>query len=942
VQSSSAHRTNDGSTGEFPKPATDAALPSEDQPTVISHRPPLPASSSNPPTVPSTPAEFVPGMRLGHFELLEYVGGGGMGRVFRALDTSLNRPVALKILSREQAADAETLMRFRNEARSAARLNHDGIIQVYFVGEDAGLPFIAFEFVEGVNVRVLVEQKGRLSLAEAVSYTLQVAEALAHAAQRNVVHRDIKPSNILITADGRSKLIDMGLARLQNADNPAGELTVSGVTLGTFDYISPEQARDPRVADVRSDIYSLGCTFFYMLTGRPPFPQGTVLQKLLQHQADEPPDLREFRPELPEEVSRVLRKMMAKDPNHRYQDATKLIMGLLVLAELAGLQRVGPGQTVWVAPREPDVSVLERHLPWLAPVAALVGIVLLLHLLWSSGGLRDGQGGIPVANAPTVRTEQRPSVLESPEMEPDEALAPETSPLPPTSPPAAAAPSKPENVPQPPSPEQGKTPASPAPHAPASVAPSAPSPAGQVDAAIAFEGSATPRLSTGLGSERLEGGLAFSPQVSGALSAAWAGPAAASPSPPPGAAKPIAPVPAVKPSDEGILLLRGNRATPERFASLGAACSAAADGETIELRYHGRRREAPLNLTHRQLTIRAGEGFQPGLVFRPAEVDSIKHTRSMITLAGNRLAISGVAVEFEVPRDVPADDWSLFQMSEGQELSLARCSLTIRNASDRQAAYHQDVAFFRLQSDLAIDGGQSSASAVPLTTLTLADCIARGEAVFLRVEKLQPVSLTWKNGLLVTTERLLMAEGGERSPLPEESIHLALQHLTAVARNGLCHLNHAEFAAHLWPLRVEPEGCIFLIGPASPLIEQTGVTDVAEALTRLAWNGSHNFYEGFTVFWNIRTLNAGAPAQLMAFNDWQAYWKAEREYLPGWNLVQWRQLPEASRPVSAHTPADYALRGNNNPAVGAGGDDHDAGMKPDQLPPLPSESDEPL
>ena len=232
------------------------------------------------------------GERLGQFQLQKFIGGGGMGVVFRALDTTLNREVAVKVLSRDQASDEEALRRFRNEAQSAARLNHDNIARVYYVGEDRGVHYIVFEFIEGVNIRDLVEQAGPLPLAEALSYTYQIAEALDHASQRDVIHRDIKPSNVLITPDGRAKLVDMGLARLEQVAQADNDLTASGVTLGTFDYISPEQARDPRSADVRSDLYSLGCSFFYMLTGRPPFPDGTVLQKLLQHQGDDPPDPR--------------------------------------------------------------------------------------------------------------------------------------------------------------------------------------------------------------------------------------------------------------------------------------------------------------------------------------------------------------------------------------------------------------------------------------------------------------------------------------------------------------------------------------------------------------------------------------------------------------------------------------------------------------------------
>ena len=314
----------------------------------------------------------MPGDRLGHFELVEYVGGGGMGRVFRAIDTQLGRTVALKVLPPEQASDPDALQRFQNEAQSSARLDHDNIARAYYVGEDRGLHYIVFEFIEGVNVRLLVERKGPLPLAEAVSYTLQVAEALAHADARAVVHRDIKPSNVLITPEGRVKLIDMGLARLRHADPAVADLTASGVTLGTFDYISPEQARDPRNADIRSDIYSLGCTLFFMLAGQPPFPEGTVLQKLLQHQGDQPPDIQQFRPELPEESSRVLRKMMAKDPRHRYASPAELVADLLLLAEQIGLRPMSPTSRIWLVPQEPSVSFLQRHLPWIAPVAALV------------------------------------------------------------------------------------------------------------------------------------------------------------------------------------------------------------------------------------------------------------------------------------------------------------------------------------------------------------------------------------------------------------------------------------------------------------------------------------------------------------------------------------------------------------------------------------------
>ncbi len=228
--------------------------------------------------------------------------------------------MALKILPPDMAVDPENVRRFHQEARSAARLDHENIARVFFCGEDQRLHFIAFEFVEGDNLRTVLERRGRLPVAEALHYILQVAAGLAHAAQRGVVHRDIKPSNIIITPTGRAKLVDMGLARSLERQDDQG-LTQSGVTLGTFDYMSPEQALEPRDADVRSDIYSLGCTLYHMLTGHPPVPEGTAAKKLRHHQHVKPRDPRQLVPGLPDDAAVILDRMMAKRPQDRYQAA---------------------------------------------------------------------------------------------------------------------------------------------------------------------------------------------------------------------------------------------------------------------------------------------------------------------------------------------------------------------------------------------------------------------------------------------------------------------------------------------------------------------------------------------------------------------------------------------------------------------------------------------
>ena len=282
-------------------------------------------------------APRVDGCRLDYFTVEERIGHGGMGAVFRAVDERLQRVVALKVLSPAGGRDRASVLRFRNEARSAARLDHENVARVFYVGEDRGMHFIAFEFVTGQTVRDLLAARGPLDPVEAVSVTRGVAAALEHCVSAGVVHRDVKPSNIIVTPDGRVKLVDLGLARKEAADS-VGELTVSGTTLGTFDYIAPEQAKDPRGADVRSDIYSLGCTLYHMLVGRPPYPEGTVLQKLLDHQNRETPDPRAANPRVSARLADLCMRMMASDPRERPQTPEDL---LEELDELPGARRAG-------------------------------------------------------------------------------------------------------------------------------------------------------------------------------------------------------------------------------------------------------------------------------------------------------------------------------------------------------------------------------------------------------------------------------------------------------------------------------------------------------------------------------------------------------------------------------------------------------------------------
>jgi serine/threonine protein kinase len=361
---------------------------SEGEATVISQSPPAGAAPSvdeaKQPQAEGRPqhtgvadvGRALEGKRLGVYELEKFVGGGGMGAVFRGRDTTLDRTVAVKVLFQHRTDDADLLRRFKNEAQSAARLDHENIGRVYAVGSEEGWHYIVFEFIEGVNLRDLVQDNGPFDVARTITITSQLADALAHAETRNVVHRDIKPSNVIITPTGRARLVDMGLARLHQMTGDR-DLTVSGMTLGTFDYISPEQARDPRLADVRSDLYSLGCTAYFMLVGRPPFAEGTMVQKLLQHQQQQATPVDRIRSDVPKELALVISRLMEKDPADRYQHPSELAAALAVVAAERGIElplTTGAGVRT---KRRRSLRFVD-HVPWIVPLVGFAAIVVAL------------------------------------------------------------------------------------------------------------------------------------------------------------------------------------------------------------------------------------------------------------------------------------------------------------------------------------------------------------------------------------------------------------------------------------------------------------------------------------------------------------------------------------------------------------------------------------
>ena len=274
--------------------------------------------------------------RIGKYDVLAHLASGGMCVVYRAVDPDLGREVALKVLPPELVAESILVERFRREARHVAKLRHEHIVSIYEFGEANGMLYLALEYVDGIDLDQHIEQHGRLDPAESCLLLTQTALALEHLHKYQMVHRDIKPANLLLMQKNSRphvKLTDLGLARITSESQ--FRVTKTGFTLGTVDYMAPEQARDSGLADIRSDLYSLGCTWYHMLAGRPPFPDGGLTERLYKHLEAKPVDVRQFNPRVSQAMVNILEKLLAKKPGERYQTPTLLLVDLARLEESA-------------------------------------------------------------------------------------------------------------------------------------------------------------------------------------------------------------------------------------------------------------------------------------------------------------------------------------------------------------------------------------------------------------------------------------------------------------------------------------------------------------------------------------------------------------------------------------------------------------------------------
>jgi serine/threonine-protein kinase len=384
---------------------------------------------------------------LGSYHVLDRLGEGGMGQVFRARHRTMGRTVALKMIRKEKLSSPVAVQRFQQEIRAAAQLAHPNIVVAYDAGQVGETHFFAMEYVEGVSLSRLVKESGPLPVAEACAYVRQAALGLQHAHERGLVHRDIKPDNLLLARGNGSatiKILDMGLARLRGpADDPARNVTRAGTVIGTPEYLAPEQALDARAVDIRADLYSLGCTFFFLLTGRPPFRGATLPEIFLMHQSDPPPPLSDFRADVPPAVEAIVRKLLAKRPDERFQTPEALAAALAPFVKKTSRtsKAIRPTRNGHVSPLTPVIArlpltwrpALSRSQLVAAGSAAvfLVG-VFLLAVFWLLAPEKSPPDSAKSKRTPTVitalppkgsgtvvSTREEPKPPEPPPAEPD-------------------------------------------------------------------------------------------------------------------------------------------------------------------------------------------------------------------------------------------------------------------------------------------------------------------------------------------------------------------------------------------------------------------------------------------------------------------------------------------------------------------------------------------
>ncbi len=860
----------------------------EEAQTVIRGSSRAPAGTSTVDRTPTAVAQVLLGQRLNHFLLEELIGGGGMGAVFRARDEQLDRIVAIKVIP-FVGDDVDLKRRFRNEAQSAAKLDHPHIARVFEVGSQDDWHYIVFEYVRGTNIRDKVAREGVFSVDDAVFVTCQLAEAIQHSADRGIVHRDIKPSNVLTGEDDQIKLVDMGLARSEHFEI-SEDMTASGVTLGTFDYISPEQARDPREADIRSDIYSLGCTLYFMLTGRPPFPGGTMLQKLLSHGNSPPPDARLLRTEVSDDLMAVIRKMLAKSPDDRYQNAMDLILDLRQIAQREGLSRSRSVAAIMVAEPNRLLVWLERHAPWLVAAS-----LLLLSAGWLQLNAAISRDSFNIV-VPEV-----PPVVEVADNRGDDAPSSSGE-----SEPAASGDDQGDRV---------------------GAGDGGSEDRGTVDAEMSREPSDDASPSTDSISRR---------------------PLDSVPTEVPGPELPIRP-PSTDGSQEADVVASDSSAidageaydespgTIERIRVVGPDVSLDSEGqqagvevaETLSEAIQIARREdverieiaapviesEPVELGDRELTIVSSAAGGSTVVFRSEEILSMQRS-TMFRIGSGQVTLENLNFVWSVPV-AEVDGGALFALYPSGLVRMNHCTVTVENGSRREEVYAFDVITDPERIDpTRRDSSPSDPERVlPLVAIELSDVVVRGEISMVHMDFAAELQMRWSNGLLAVSRRMVDTAGAlERPSEAAGPIQLSLDQLTASVPLGLVRMRLGVSGAYPVAIDRDATKCIFVVDQGLPHIEVTGLDSLEEERSLLSVRGESNAYDASPSLsdpFYTRTDMMGERVStrlidLLSDTDQPPSWWGERS--PRWT-VRWTKIELPNVAPSQLMPSDFRQDG---------------------------------
>ncbi len=859
------------------------------------------------------------GLKLGHFEIQARIGAGGMGAVFHAMDTRLQRAVALKILSPSLSRDDAAVQRFRNEARAAARLDHENIARVYFIGEEQGLHFIAFEFISGINLRELIRERTRIDPNEAINFVLQIASALRHTSTNGVVHRDIKPSNIIITPSGRAKLVDLGLARKESTESTP-DLTLAGTTLGTFDYISPEQAKDPRNVDVRSDIYSLGCTLYHMLAGEPPYPEGTVLKKLLDHQSGEPPDPSKKNRRVSDDLSLVCRKMMASDPKRRYQTPDQLIHDLMMIAGSLGLRGVSPEGLIWLKSQH-SMSDFWRQNVGVIAMAALL-IVIVVGIGWFPNSLSgrsqaefSNQAGTSLlATQNNVAANGTATNSTGPQLEPPEDDSNSGTPVPAEQEERTTSITKSRgtlangrgsslpSMPLFPGWPQDLFDDSQEPLIGLAVLRPEPSSLTSVDKSKTVDSVAS-RDSTGASPRTTNSGAAAEPRDSNTTTE-----------------KPAA----TADETNGVFVLAADSSTAKRFPTLEAACAAVTDGSVIELRFNDRRAEKPLRLSKKNVTIRAARGFHPIVEFALGSVTADAHLR-LIGVSSGPVQINNVAFEISVPPFFAVDRISLFSVDRAEQLRLQGVAITLNNPGQRPTALF-DISSEPGQMLADMKMNTSGMSRDPLE-IELTECFVRGHGDLFHVRNTKPGRLSLRDTAVALDGSLLRVEGHSDKPAEQTRLELRLEHVTVVVGQNLVRLDSGDLPRELPLVDVKARNNVLSTIGGSSLVAMSGNTSDADFRNKnFVWLGERNYYDRCQSFW---TFVSGEPFD---FDEWKAKWGSTGDVGASNEKLWWLSERTDMATISLDALTLDRKAPTPNPGLNAATDGNNAGADIAKLP----------